>query len=129
MILPPFNFVDGRCFEASKTSSHAGHFCRSKPTRTILSGVMRWPHFVQIVSRHARTEKMYMKWEPSQALVITEKPPDPEPVQKPSRAQAHMARNCLLKFKPGDEIVYSKDLGAHSTFYRWRDDAVDAGQS
>ena len=39
-----------------------------------------------------------------------------------------MARNCLLKFKPGDEVVYSKDLGAHSTFYRWRDDAVYAGE-
>jgi hypothetical protein len=33
-----------------------------------------------------------------------------------------------VRFKPGDEVVYSKDLGAHSTFYRWRDDAVDAGE-
>jgi len=80
-----------------------------------------------VMPRNGKAEKMYMKWEPSQGLVITEKPPDPEPVQKVSRAQAHMERNCLLRFKPGDEVVYSSELGASSTFYRWRDDAVDAG--
>jgi len=39
-----------------------------------------------------------------------------------------MARNCLVRFKPGDGVAYSKDLGAHSTFYRWQDDGVDAGE-
>jgi hypothetical protein len=82
----------------------------------------------EVMPRNGKPEKMYMRWEHTQGLVLTEKPPEPEPVQRASKALAHMARNCLVRFKPGDEVAYSKDLGAHSTFYRWRDDAVDAGE-
>jgi hypothetical protein len=81
-----------------------------------------------IYPRNGKMEKMFMKWEASQGLVITEKPPEIEPEKKVSKAMAHMARNCFHKFKPGDEVVYSPDLGANGTFYRWRDDAVDTGQ-
>lgn len=81
-----------------------------------------------VMPRNGKTEKLYMKWEPGQGLVLTEKPPDPEPVKKVSDAMARMARNCFHKFKPGDEVTYSKDLGANATFYRWRDDAVESGQ-
>ena len=81
-----------------------------------------------VYPRNGKMEKMYMKWEPSQGLVITEKPPDPEPERKVSKAMAHMARNCFHRFKPGDEVIYSPELGANGTFYRWRDDAVDTGQ-
>jgi hypothetical protein len=81
-----------------------------------------------VMPRNGKPEKMYMRWEHTQGLVLTEKPPEPEPVQRVSKALAHMSRNCLVRFKPGDEVVYSKDLGAHSTFYRWRDDAVDTGE-
>ena len=35
-----------------------------------------------VMPRNGKPEKMYMKWEPSQGLVLTEKPADPEPVQK-----------------------------------------------
>jgi hypothetical protein len=82
----------------------------------------------EVMPRNGKPEKMYMRWEHTQGLVLTEKPPEPEPVQRVSKAIEHMARNCLVRFKPGDEVAYSKDLGAHSTFYRWRDDAVDAGE-
>jgi len=68
-----------------------------------------------------------MKWEHEKGLVVTEKPPDPEPERKVSKALAHMARNCFHKFKPGDEVAYSCELGANATFYRWRDDAVESG--
>jgi hypothetical protein len=81
-----------------------------------------------VMPRNGKAEKMWMKWEPGEGLVITQKPADSEPVKKVSKAMAHMARNCFHKFKPGDEVVYSADLGAHSTFYRWRDEAVETGQ-
>jgi len=81
-----------------------------------------------IYPRNGKMEKMYLKWEPSQGLMVTEKPPDLEPVKKISKAMGHMARNCFHKFKPGDEVVYSRELGSEGTFYRWRDDAVDMGQ-
>jgi hypothetical protein len=80
-----------------------------------------------VMPRNGKTEKMYLRWEPSQGLVLTEKPADQEPVQKVSKVMEHMARNCLAKFGPGDRVVYSKDLGSYGTFNRWRDDAVDAG--
>jgi hypothetical protein len=85
------------------------------------------PRQYDVYPRNGKMEKMYMKWEPSEGLVITEKPPDPEPVKKVTKAMAHMARNCFHKFKPGDEVTYSPELGANATFYRWRDDAVDSG--
>jgi hypothetical protein len=82
-----------------------------------------------IYPRNGKMEKLYMAWEPSKGLVVTEKPPEPEPERKPvSKVMAHMARNCFHKFKPGAEVAYSRDLGSEGTFYRWRDDAVDTGQ-
>lgn len=81
-----------------------------------------------VMPRNGKTEKMYMKWEHPRGLVLTEKPPDIEPEKKVSKAMAHMARNCFHKFKPGDEVTYSKELGASTTFYRWRDEAVECGQ-
>jgi hypothetical protein len=48
---------------------------------------------------------------------VTEKPPDLEPVKKVSKAMAHMGRNCFHKFKPGDEVVYARELGSEGTFY------------
>jgi isochorismate hydrolase len=80
-----------------------------------------------VYPRNGKMEKMYMKWEHTQGLVLTEKPPDLEPERKVSKAMAHMTRNCFHKFKAGDEIVYSRELGSEGTFYRWRDDAVDVG--
>ena len=81
-----------------------------------------------IYPRNGKMEKLYLAWEPSKGLVVTEKPPEPEPERKAvSKAMAHMARNCFHRFKPGDEVVYSPDLGANGTFYRWRDDAMDRG--
>jgi len=81
-----------------------------------------------VMPRNGKTEKMYMNWEHPQGLVLTEKPPELEPEKKVSKAMAHMARNCFHKFKPGDEVMYSDDLGSSGTFYRWRDGAVDSGQ-
>ncbi len=81
-----------------------------------------------VYPRNGKMEKLYLKWEPAQGLVVTEKPEESEPVKKVSKAMGHLARNCFHRFKPGDEVVYSRDLGSEGTFYRWRDDAVDTGQ-
>jgi hypothetical protein len=86
------------------------------------------PRQYDVMPRDGKPEKMYMKWEHGQGLVVTEKPADPEPVKKVSEAIARMARNCFHSFKPGDEVTYSRDLGSNATFYRWRDDAVETGQ-
>ena len=47
-----------------------------------------------VMPRNGKTEKMYMRWEPSQGLVLTEKPADPEPVEKMSKAMALMQGRC-----------------------------------
>jgi hypothetical protein len=86
------------------------------------------PRQYDVYPRNGKMEKMWMKWEPGQGLVLTEKPPDPEPERKVSKAMAHMAQNCFHRFKPGDEVTYCRELGSNATFYRWRDDAVETGQ-
>ena len=85
------------------------------------------PRQYDVMPRNGKTEKMYMKWEPSQGLVLTEKPAEPVPVQRVSKAMVLMQRSCFQKFKPGDPVAYSPELGSRGTFYRWRDDAVDVG--
>ena len=47
-----------------------------------------------VMPRNGKTEKMYMRWEPSQGLVLTEKPADPEPVEKMAKAMALMQGRC-----------------------------------
>jgi hypothetical protein len=80
-----------------------------------------------IYPRNGSMEKLWLMWEQGKGLVMTEKPAEPEPVKKVSKAIAHMALTCLHTFKPGDEVVYSRELGANATFYRWRDLAVESG--
>jgi hypothetical protein len=77
-----------------------------------------------IYPRNGKMEKMWMRWEPSQGLVLTEKP---ETQMSEPRAISLMRLNCLAKFKPGDPVIYSPELGAETTFHRWRDKAVQEG--
>lgn len=51
----------------------------------------------------------------------------PEKKEKRSALSA-MGLSCLFKFKPGDKIIYSPDLGARATFFRWRDRALADGE-
>jgi hypothetical protein len=82
------------------------------------------PRQYDIMTRNGRSEKIYMRWEPSQGLVVTEKPE--EKVNVPP-AIGRMRLNCLHKFKPGDAVIYSPELGSEGTFGRWRRDAVRDG--
>jgi hypothetical protein len=86
------------------------------------------PREYTIMPRNGPEERIYLKWDRNAgALVQCEKPEPVEEEKKPSKAIAHMAKNCFHRFKPGDEVIYSRDLGANATFYRWRDDAVEQG--
>ena len=44
-----------------------------------------------------------------------------------NEAFALMKMNVFAKYQPGDQVVYSPDLGAERTFYRWREYAVTKG--
>jgi hypothetical protein len=82
-----------------------------------------------IMPRNGPEERIYLKWDrEAGALVQCEKPEPVVEEKKASPAMLRMAKNCFHKFKPGDEVVYSPDLGASSTFYRWRDQAVAEGR-
>ena len=43
-------------------------------------------------------------------------------------ALTRMERNVYAKFKPGQPIMYSSELGPEATFYRWRKEAGKAGK-
>jgi hypothetical protein len=81
-----------------------------------------------IMPRNGPEERIYLKWDrDAGALVQCEKPEPVVEEKKVPKAMALMSRNCFHKFKPGDAVVYSKDLGSESTFHRWREDAVELG--
>lgn len=79
-----------------------------------------------ILPRNGRAERLYMDWKDG-ALRLTEKPETADTTTKESTAFARMRSNVLGKFKAGDPVTYSLDLGAEKTFYRWREYAVSQG--
>jgi len=82
-----------------------------------------------IMPRNGPEERIYLKWDrEAGALVQCERPEPVEEEKKASPAMLRMAQNCFHKFKPGDEVTYYPELGASSTFYRWRDQAVAEGR-
>ena len=56
-----------------------------------------------VMPRNGKTEKLYMKWDASQGLVLTEKPADPQPVHKISKAMALMA--AQLPFRSSSPVT------------------------
>lgn len=82
-----------------------------------------------IMPRNGTEERIYLRWDrEAGALVQCEKPEPVEEEKKASPAMLRMAQNCFHKFKPGDEVTYCPELGAPSTLYRWRDQAVADGR-
>lgn len=82
-----------------------------------------------IMPRNGPEERIYLRWDrDAGALVQCDKPEPVAEEKKLSPAMLRMAQNCFHKFKPGDEVLYCPDLGAASTFYRWRDQAVADGR-
>jgi hypothetical protein len=76
-----------------------------------------------VLPRNGRAEKLYFEWQ-SKGLCLTTKPEElPE-----NTALYRMGLNVLAKYKPGEQVVYSAELGPETTFYRWRKQAVQEGK-
>ena len=54
----------------------------------------------EVMPRNGKPEKMYMKWEHPRGLVLTEKPPDPEPVKKVSKAMRTWRETAFTNSSP-----------------------------
>jgi hypothetical protein len=75
------------------------------------------PRQYDVMTRNGRTEKIFMRWEPSQGLVVTEKP-EPETETK---AIDRMEQNVFAVAKPGDEIPsYQPAFGSRNTYFEWK---------
>jgi hypothetical protein len=79
-----------------------------------------------IMPRNGSAERLYMEWR-DHGLHIVSKPEPPADEGKESTAFYRMRVNVFAKFKPGDMVVYSNELGAEKTFTRWREQAADKG--
>jgi hypothetical protein len=59
-------------------------------------------------------------------LRLVDKPTD---IEKPENtALSRMEVNVLAKYKPGEIVVYTDELGPEATFYRWRKMAAKQGK-
>jgi hypothetical protein len=86
------------------------------------------PRQYSVLPRNGSSERFWMDFKDGELRMV----PRPEPrieLGQPSKPSAidTMESSCLGKFKPGDEVLYSKELGPNATFYRWRDRAVVEG--
>src|SRR4030095_14251258 len=70
------------------------------------------PREYSVMPRNGRAEKFYLQWEPSAGLTQCEKP-DPRPEKEPP-AMAAMRQRCMSKFKRGEQVIYSSELGAET---------------
>jgi hypothetical protein len=81
-----------------------------------------------VLVRNGRSEHFWMNFVEGELHMVPRPEPKAEQVKAPKRtALQTMGLNCLFKFKRGEKVVYSADLGSRATFYRWRDEALDAG--
>jgi hypothetical protein len=76
-----------------------------------------------VLPRNGRAERLYFEWQ-ANGLVLTQ---ELEEVPENS-AMYRMELNVMAKYKPGDMVVYSAELGAETTFTRWRKQAVKDGK-
>jgi hypothetical protein len=64
-----------------------------------------------------------MEWR-NHGLHVTQKPE----TQAQSPSLQRMEEQVLAKYKPGQMVVYSAELGPETTFYRWRREATNTGK-
>lgn len=86
------------------------------------------PRQYSVLCRNGKTEHFWMDCTNGE-LRMVDKPEAKEPAHKgPQRKDDTLKTNVLARFKPGDRILYSPDLGAsQKTYYAWLRLAVDAG--
>lgn len=87
------------------------------------------PRQYSVLVRNGWSEHFWMAFKDGALQMVARPEPKPEPVKAPKRtALQTMGLNCLFKFKRGERVVYSPNLGARATFYRWLDQAVENGE-
>lgn len=77
-----------------------------------------------LLPRTAKSVDMYFHWTDS-GFTQTTKPPDKQTDDNSAIGRTNAA--VIREFKPGEEIVHRKCLGPSTTFYRWRDWAMENG--
>jgi hypothetical protein len=78
-----------------------------------------------VLPRNGRSERFWMDFTAGE-LRLVDKPTD---IEKPENtALSRMEVNVLAKYKPGEIVVYTDELGPEATFYRWRKMAAKQGK-
>jgi hypothetical protein len=76
-----------------------------------------------VLPRNGRSERLFFEWQVNGLCLTTEPEALPE-----NTALYKMEQHVFAKYKAGDMIVYSAELGTQSTFERWRKQAVKDGK-
>lgn len=84
------------------------------------------PRQYSILVRNGLSERFWMDFKDGELRVVP-KPEPKEPKTPRGTALGLMLLNCRHKFKPGDKVVYSAELGPRATFFRWREQAFADG--
>jgi hypothetical protein len=87
------------------------------------------PRQYSVLVRNGWSEHFWMAFKNGELQMVARPEPKEEQAKPPKRTAVQtMGLNCLFKFKRGERVVYSPDLGARATFYRWLDLAVESGE-
>ncbi len=76
-----------------------------------------------ILPRLGAAERYFYRWDENGRFVLTD-----EPAKDDKTALGLMQLNVFAKYRPGDMILYSPELGTQSTFERWRLKALKDGK-
>jgi AAA domain len=79
-----------------------------------------------VLVRNGQNEKLWMEFTDGELRLVAKPEQQQAEVPKAS-AMDIMHENCITVFKPGEQVVYRKGLGARATFFRWRDQAFSDG--
>lgn len=77
-----------------------------------------------LLPRTAKSIDMYFHWTDA-GFTQTTKPPDKE--KEDAGAMVRTSTAARREFRPDEPVVYRRCLGANSTFYRWREWALEHG--
>jgi hypothetical protein len=80
------------------------------------------PRQYSVLVRNGRSEHFWMEFNDGELRMVAK----PEAVPEDS-ALTRMQRNVFAKFKPGEMLAFSAELGPEATFYRWRKQAAKDG--
>jgi hypothetical protein len=79
------------------------------------------PRQYSVLPRNGWSERFWMEFAGGELRMVQK--PEPKVVEAHKGALGRMLMNCMAKFKAGDIVEYSPELGARATFFRWREQA------